>query len=378
VSGENKVVDDQVRLLREAGHDVARFSPAPTGLGGLELARTGARSIWNHSATQQVSRIVRDQEIEVVHVHNLFPELSPAVIRAARSEGASVVMTLHNYRLSCLPATLLREGEICELCVGGSLANGVRYHCYRDSFAASAALAAALTTHRVLRTFDSISLFIAPSSFVAAKHAEMGIDPDRIRVVPHFAWPSEVGAGPRNYFLYLGRLSKEKGVDVLLSAWRGSTSPLLVAGDGPDREELVSMAPPSVEFIGQVESGQVPSLLSGARALIVPSIWYETFGLVIAEAAAAGVPTIASSIGALAEVVAHEVSGLLIPPGDTLALRRAVDRLLDESERTRLSSGAVNRWRLRYSPEVTVSGLESVYREATARGTSRVFGGPPQ
>jgi glycosyltransferase involved in cell wall biosynthesis len=363
VSGENRVVDDEARLLVEGGHQVDVWDPAPANRRGLRLAGTAARAIWSTEATARVRALIRRTKAEIVHCHNLFPQLSPAVLRAAGDERPAVVMTLHNYRLLCLPATFIRDGRVCEDCLGRKPWPGVLHACYRDSTLGSAALAASLSLHDAFNTFDRVTKYLAVSEFVRRKYVEAGWPHDRIEVKSNFAWENPRREGPGRYFLYLGRLSPEKGIASLLSAWRSSSMPLLVVGDGPAAQALKLDAPPNVEFRPTVSPAEVPALIREARALMLPSVCYEAQPRVILEAYAAGVPVLASHIGALPEAVGHD-SGLLVPPGDAGAWADAAERLQDDRESERLGEGAWRRWRDRYSPERGLQNLEDAYRRA--------------
>jgi glycosyltransferase involved in cell wall biosynthesis len=365
VSGENRVVDDEARLLIESGHHVDVWDPAPANAHGLRLAGTGARAIWSTHAATRVRALIRRSKAEIVHCHNLFPQLSPAVLRAAGDERAAVVMTLHNYRLLCLPATFIRDGRICEDCLGRTPWPGVVHACYRGSKLGSAALATSLTLHTALHTFDRVTEYLAVSRFVRQKYVEAGWPQERIEVKSNFAWENSRREGPGRYFLYLGRLSPEKGIATLLSAWRRSSARLLVVGDGPAAQVLKADAPPNVEFRPTVSPAEVPPLIREARALLLPSVCYEAQPRVILEAYAAGVPVLASDLGALPEAVGPD-SGLLVPPGDAGAWADAVERLLDDRESERLGEGAWRRWRDRYSPERALQNLEDAYRRAAA------------
>jgi glycosyltransferase involved in cell wall biosynthesis len=330
--------------------------------------------VWSRRAAARVRQLLRERPIDVMHVHNLFPMLSPSVLQVAHAEGVNVVATLHNYRLLCLPATLLRDGRPCEDCVGRMPWPGVLHQCYRSSTSASAALAASLSLHRSLGTFERVALYLAVSEFVRAKHVQGGLSPTRIGVKPNFAWPTERRSGPGTHFLYLGRLSEEKGLRILLRAWRDVDATLVIAGDGPDRSRLQRLAPDHARFLGLVQPEQAKQLVRRARALILPSTCYEGAPRSIPEAYAAGVPVIATRFGGLPEFVDEETSGLLAPPADVGGLRNAAIRLLDDDESLRLGEGAHRLWLERLTPEQGLRALEDAYA-SVGNGSLRGAGG---
>jgi glycosyltransferase involved in cell wall biosynthesis len=364
-SGENRVVGDEVELLRRAGHDVSLFTPERLAGQRYGPRREGFAAIWSQAAVKAVRRLIQEQRAEVVHCHNLFPALSPAVLRAADDAGVALVATLHNYRLLCLPATFLLDGEVCERCLGKLPWRGVVHQCYRHSVLGSAALAVSLGLHRGLRTFDHVDLYLAVSDFVRAKHVEAGFAADRIVVKPNFAPRLARREGPGHYFLYAGRLAADKDVSGLLEAWRSvGEARLVVAGTGPDEDRLRARAPAGVDFRGLVPPAEVRALLADARALILPSLSYEGAPLSVVEAYAAGVPVLANAIGALPEVVEDGISGILVPPRDPAALAGAVRRLAADVESERLGEGAWGLWRSKYTPERALEALEAVYQQA--------------
>jgi glycosyltransferase involved in cell wall biosynthesis len=358
-SGENSVVRDEERLLAEAGHDVMTWAPTP----GPELSRTrlGSRALWSPAALRNVRSLIEGHRPQILHCHNLFPMLSPAVLRAARDRETRVVVTLHNYRMFCLPATCIREGEICELCLGRVPWRGVVYRCYRGSLAGSTAMAASLSLHRAIGSFDHVNLFLPVSRFVRDRHMQAGLTSARMIVKPNFCWPQPRRSGAGEYFLYVGRLAPEKDVRTLLEAWRSIRVPLILAGDGPDRKALEALAPEGVEFRGTVSPEEVTLLLKGARALLFPTRCNEGGPRSIIEAFAAGVPVIATSLGALPEMVEHGISGLLVPPGGTDAWVEAAEALMDPSTAVRLGGGALDRWARLNSPERGLEELERAY-----------------
>ncbi len=362
VSGENRVVEDQIALLSRSGHDVAAWTPAPSAIG---RATAAMRTVWSREATDHVRDLIVEHKPDVVHVHNLFPLLSPAVVRAVPPETA-VVMTLHNYRYACLPGTFLLDGRICEDCLGKVPWRGVVRSCYRGSKSASAVLASSYVLHKAIGSFDRIDRFLAVSDFMREKHIQAGIPADRIGVRRNFAEQAERRRGSGAYFLYIGRLAREKGLRFLCRAWTGLDAPLLVVGEGPDEAAIRAVAPPGVEFRGAVPGDQVPALLRQAKALVVPSFWYEGTPRSVLEAYAVGVPVLASRIGSLTEVVQEGRTGRLLPVGDVDAWQAAVTELLDEDTNHRMGDAAFDEWSLHYRPEHASERLVESYETAMA------------
>jgi glycosyltransferase involved in cell wall biosynthesis len=374
VSGENRVVEDETRVLREGGHEVTSWTPEPVPpdqQGMLALVRTSGEALWSRRASAQLRSLLDDRRPEVVHFHNLYPMLSPAVIRAADGLGVPVVMTLHNYRLFCLPATLERDGQVCERCVGHLPLQGVRFRCYRNSVAGSAVVATSLGLHRGLRSFERVRRFLPVSRFVQDKYVEAGFDGQRMRVKPNFAWEGPRRTGPGSFFLYAGRLSREKGVVELVSVWRSEFGRLLIVGTGPEGDRVRAAAASSdaggsVECMGAVSPESLRELIAHARAVVVPSVGLETSGRVIMEAYASGVPVVANRIGALPEAVEEGVSGVLVAPGDRAGWIEAVRGLGEDARSLHLGEGAATLWAQRYSPALGLRHLESAYAEAMA------------
>jgi glycosyltransferase involved in cell wall biosynthesis len=362
-SGENRVVEDEARLLSEGGHRVDLFAPGPGQPSGLGWLSAGLGAIWSRDSVAEVRRRIDRERPDIVHCHNLFPSLSPAVLRSI-DRRIPVVATLHNYRLICLPATFLRDGRVCEDCLGRSPWPGILHHCYQGSFAGSAALASSLVMHKTIGSFGRISLYVAISDFVRNKHVEGGLPRERIVVKPHFAWGTEPREGAGEYFLYLGRLSPEKGVSTLLKALQGVSTKLLIVGDGPDAARLRAMAPPEVEFKGTLSPDQVPGVLRGARAVLAPSVSHEGAGKVVLEAYAAGVPVVVSRAGGLPEVVHDGVTGLVLSPTDIPAWTEAIGRLLEDSESERMGKAGRALWAERYTPDQALLDIEACYQRA--------------
>lgn len=363
-SGENRSVEDEIRLLSEGGHSVESWTPKYERSRGA--IKTAIEAIWSKRAIEEVKKRTKAHNIEIVNIHNLYPCLSPTVIRS----GTPTVMTLRNWRLKCLAGTLLRNHQVCEECVGRLPWRGVVHRCYRGSRSQSLVLATSLTIHRLLKTFDKVDRFIAMNEFQRDRLVSAGLDPKRVCVRRNFAWPAVRRRGPGEYYVLLGRLSIEKGFDTIVESWR-SRWPLIVIGDGPERERLENIAQPGVKFCGVVRPNEVSEYLRKARAMLVPSRGFETGPRVVLEAFAAAVPVVVSDIGGIPELVNDGVSGLLSPPNDPGAWAAAVEQLEDDGESQRLGDGAYESWRENFSPEVALRSLEQIYREAIEHGESR-------
>jgi glycosyltransferase involved in cell wall biosynthesis len=366
-SGENRVVEDECRLLQEGDHDVRLWQPSPTEVRGLGLVRTSARAIWSRPAAQQVVDLVRKHRSDVVHIHNLTPALSPAVIRGVAAEGIPVLVTLHNYRYMCLPATFLRDDRICEDCLGHIPWRGVYHRCYRGSTLASGVMATAFTLHGKLGTFGKVAKFLAVSSFVKEKYIEAGFPPESIAIKSNFAWPAEVREGAGDYFLFAGRLSAEKGVETLIKAWDRSLGRLVIVGDGPQGSMLRASASDGVEFRGFVPGEQIPEILKAARALLLPSICYEAQPRTVLEAYAVGVPVLASDIGGISDLVSDGTTGFAVSPHDLEAWKHTMGRLNNDSLAINLGANALKVWEAQYSPKRALRNLEQAYETAAAR-----------
>ena len=363
-SGENRVVDDEAELLARAGHHVDVWSPSASELHHLPALRLAARSVWSTSAVREIKQRIAAQQIEIAHFHNVFPMLSPASIVASGSSRAATVVTLHNYRLMCLPATLLREGRSCEECVGRFPWRGVVHRCYRGSLAGSTVLASSLAVHRLRRTYGDVDLFLPVSRFVLEKHAEAGFTTDNMIVKSNFAWPSNLRRGPGEYFLFIGRLSPEKGIDRLIRVWPNVGLPLRVVGGGPLEPRLRQLASPNVEFLGAVTPDEVQGHLASARALIVPSPGSDASPRAVLEAYASGVPVLATDAGGLPELVEPDVSGYVLPRSNEDSWASLIAKLTDDAASLRLGAGALALWTRQFGPDKALVSLENAYTVA--------------
>lgn len=333
--GEDVVVAQETRLLERNGHKVRIYRRSNDELDDLSFSqRLGMirRIVSASDSKLAVRALLQDFKPDIVHVHNTFAMVSPSVYEACEEAGVPVVQTLHNYRLLCPNSTFYRKGGPCEECVTHSLLRSVRHGCYRDSRLMSGAIALMLQTHRSRQTWSkAIDGYIAISSFVRNKFVQAGFPADQISVKPNFV---DLDPGerfhPGDYALFLGRLSPEKGLLSLLQAWERlpAAVPLVIAGDGPMRHcleaEVSQKRLQGVRFAGRLKRDEAYDAIKKAAFLIVPSVWYEPFGLVIAEAFACGTPVLGAVTGAIPEMVEDHVTGLHFAPGNPDALAQKV------------------------------------------------------
>ncbi len=363
--GEDTVVESEIALLRSHGHEVGtwfRSNDDVAGMSSLSMART---TLWSDRTQQELGERIRSFRPDVIHAHNTFPLISPSLYWAAERAGVPVVQTLHNFRLMCLNALFLREGNVCEDCMGQIPWRGVARACYRGSHAASAALAGMLALHRGLGTYrNKVARYIALNEFCRRKFVEGGLPAARVVVKPNFVDFAAPEPAERAGLLFVGRLSAEKGVATLAAAMTQAPGVTLrVAGDGPDAGALEGLA--NVVRLGSQPGDVVRAEMGRAMALVVPSIWYENFPRTIVEAFACGLPVIASRIGALADIVTDGETGLLFEPGnprdlaDKLAWAQAHPQQMAEMGRR-----ARAQYEAEFSAEVNYRRLIEVYGEA--------------
>lgn len=384
--GEEECYEAEQRLLRAAGVEVDTYEDNNQRIEELGGLRTGLDTVWSRSAYRAIRARLRERHYDVVHVHNFFPLISPAVYYAARAEGSSVVQTLHNYRLSCPAAIFYREGRVCEDCLGKAVPwPAVLHRCYRGSLAGSAAVAAMLALHRLLGTWRrKVDLFIALNEFMRRKAIAGGLPAERIVVKPNFVGNDPgLGGGQGGFALFTARLNPEKGVAELLAAWRqlGHRIPLKIMGDGPLTEMVKQAAAttPGIEYIGRRPLAEFYELLGQASFFMFTSTWYEGFPRVINECYARGTPIIASAIGPIAEVVADGRTGLHFRPGDVDDLVAKVEWLLDHpAEHARLRAGARAEFELKYTAEGGLKQLLAAYERAIALRRPAPAGAEPE
>lgn len=370
--GEDAVVDAEAQLLRGAGQEVVQVQ-VRNPEGRVAAAGSLAFAPWNPISYRTITRLIDVHRPAIAHVHNTWFSLSPSAITALKRRNVAVVATIHNYRLSCANAHLSRDGSPCQLCVGSHAWHAVRYRCYRNSVVASAAAATTIQLNRRLGTWtDDVGLLLVPTEFVKARYVAAGMLADKIVVKPNHVpdpGPRRVPPSASRTVLYVGRVSTEKGAEVVLRAWDRAAAEgldLVIVGDGPQRGELERRYPGAV-FTGQLPAMEVSRLMLSARALVYPSQVYETFGRGIVEGLAASLPVVASNRGAPAEVVAPLGSSCLVPADDGDAWVEALVRIADDRFVDAAGLRGRAAYEASYTPAIGLDRLLEAYHQAILR-----------
>lgn len=377
--GEDVAFETDAELLQSAGHEVAcltfdnsEIEEQASLRGRLELLKT---TLWSTEACRRLDGEMRAFQPDVVHFHNTFPLVSPGAFHTARKANAGVVATLHNYRLVCANASLFRDGQVCEDCLHRpGPVQGILHRCYRQSYSQSAAVVGMLTFHRLRNTWlKDVHRLISPSAFLRSKLIEGGLPASLIAVRPNAVRDPGTVSRPASSegFVYVGRMARNKGVEVLLEAWRNNAElPVLrMAGGGELAEHVADWAEElgHVEFLGQMGHQGVIEEMAGAKALIFPSIWYENQPMTILEAFACGVPVIASRLGAMPELVIDGQTGLTFEAGNSTELAEKVRwAAANPREMARMGNTARRFYEAHASADASIASLVGIYEGALA------------
>jgi glycosyltransferase involved in cell wall biosynthesis len=374
-SGENDVVDTEVAALRELGHDVRSYQRASDEIDTLRVTERislPVRAIYSRSDVAAVRDLLTTHRPDVVHVHNLNPLISPAVIPVVHRARVPVVMSVHNHRLECANGLFFRDGAECRLCAGRRFSSpAVRHACYRDSRAQSLTMATTLAMHRA--NYLSVDRFIAPSPTIAGFLSGLGVPATRVTVKPNTVPdPGPPTVVPSGGFVFVGRLDASKGASLLVEAWlrqpEGELGRLTIVGDGPERAAIEQMVGDrrDVVMLGHLPTDGVADQMMAHAVTVVPSISTEAFGRVITQAMAHGRPVVATRVGSFAEIV-DDAGWVTEPTADALAgaLRQAAS-----SDLAAAGARARARYEAVYTPDVVHRALVDTYREVA--GSARL------
>jgi glycosyltransferase involved in cell wall biosynthesis len=377
-SGEDAVVDQESSALSTRGHDVVlyqRHSEEIATWSPLKRATLPARLLWSEQSRRSIADSLAHFAPDVVHIHNIFPLVTPSILYACRKAGIPVVATLHNYKLGCAAGTLFRDGHVCHDCLGGSSRPALTHGCYLGSAVTTVPVVLGTRLHRnAWQTMITAYIFISAAQRDVL--APVGLPVDRSFVKHNFVPtpPTHDQITTEPQVAYVGRLDEAKGAPFLMRAWdafraQHSRSPLrlIVVGGGDLAPAVANWATqhPSVTIAGHVTRQEVSRILAQSRAVVVPSQWEETFGMVAVEAMAAGTPAVASAHGAFPELITPGSDGALFPPTDVDAL---VDVFADIDDHPQRWDGygktARQTYRSRFSVDAGIARLLEIYRFA--------------
>lgn len=368
--GEDESTDAEYRLLQAHGHDVDLLEANNSSIGrGISKRKAASSAIWSSSWHNTVAKELRSKQYDILHVQNFFPLISPSVYYAARAASVPVVQAVRNYRLICPSANLFRNSTVCTDCVGTVLKlPGVRHRCYRGSIFGSATVAAMSALHRIGGTWHSkVATYLAISEYVRDALVADGFDGNAIFVKPNFVEAEGVSApfphSKRKHILYVGRLTQEKGVQSLVTAYRASglKVPLLLVGEGP----VSGGEAAGVQALGRRPLQEVYRLMQEAYCVVMPGLWPEPFGRVAIESFANGTPVIATKLGGVAEIVEHNRNGFLTNPGDARGLMQFMRDLVENQGLSQMFAlNALQKFQAKYSNNVNYEFLMRHYQAA--------------
>jgi len=368
--GEDNVVAAEENNLKENGIDVVSNYKYNSNINTLgEKVKTAFNLCYSSSAKADFSKSLKIEKPDVVHVHNFFPLFTPSIYDACIDNNIPVVQTIHNFRLICASALLYRKNSVCERCLSGSIYQSVLRRCYKNSYISSLALAHMISYHKKRNTWGKkVSKIIALTNFAKDKLIEGGIEKQNLMVKPNFVEDPHSGNFHDNFdnrqgLLFVGRMSDEKGVDILLKAVVKSDYKLTLLGGGPELNKLKqNYESEQIQFLGEVSSNEVGNYMSLSQALVVPSKWYEGFPMVILEAYSRGLPVISSNLGSLGDVIKDGKTGLHFNTNDDTDLKCKLDNLMQDKDLNRkLSLNARFEYEKYYSPLKNIKQQLDIY-----------------
>jgi len=393
--GSDRHVFELSRMLTERGHEIIPFAmedPAnePSRYSTLfvspvELSDPYRMPIWkrigvakrilsSHEAANKITILSDLAHPDIAHLHNIYHQLSPSILKPLVERGIGTVMTIHDYKLLCPALRFYTNGAVCEKCRPMHYSSCVAGRCVHGSRAASALCAVEMFVHDVTKAYTGrIDRFIAPSSFVAGKLLDRGLPPEQVTVIPNFVdnerWTPGDGDSDGDYIVFSGRLSHEKGVETLVRAMAGLPRiPLKIIGSGMleanARQLARDLGAANIEFTGFKSEKEVRRLVRDSRFICTPSEWYENAPMSVLEAFACGKPAVASRIGGIPEMVRHGQTGLLTEPGDPESLRESIERLWNDPVHAReMGTSARRLAETDYSPEAYYAKIIETYQQ---------------
>lgn len=374
--GEDTVVENEKKLLEENGHEVVLYTRHNDEIKSRNIfdkLMLPFETVFSFKTYKEIKKKIVKESIDIVHVHNTVPLISPSVYYAAKFCKVPVVQTIHNFRLLCPNGTFTRDNKICEDCIENGLKCSIKNKCYRNSTVQSFLLASSLAIHRFIGTYKKIDGYIALTEFNKNKLKEI-ISEEKIYVKPNFIKRKEYKKNNKeSYYLFLGRIDELKGINLLVQTWKEvDNCKLFIAGKGPLEDKIEADINKNniknIDLLGFKNRNEVMELIMGAKALIVPSQWYEGFPMTIVEAFSVGVPVIASDIGNLSTIIKDRENGLLFKYNDEYSLKEKILELNTNKELLKkISDGAKDSFDKNYNENINYEILINIYKNCSRR-----------
>lgn len=364
--GEDQVFINEKNLLIRNGHKVFTYERKNK----LELnslfskVKIFFQVHYNRSSKKQFHHFIKLNNPDLVHVHNFFPLITPSIYDACVEEGIPVIQTLHNFRLICPTSILMHNGKIYRKSIEKGAYSSIIDKVYKKSYLGTYAVSRMIEFHKNNGTWENkVDKFIALTTFSKSIYVEAGFPKKKISIKPNFFQKKvKLQKNKRSGALYVGRISPEKGIKTLISAWQGINYPLKIVGDGPLISEITSANNSSIKSIGALSQNKVMEEMSKASFLILPSLCYEGFPMVILESFANSLPVIASDHGSISEIITNNKNGLLFEPGDSIQLKKKVKWMFENPEACmKMGMNAKIEYDTKYTPDNNYNKLIQIY-----------------
>jgi glycosyltransferase involved in cell wall biosynthesis len=366
--GEDSVFYNELKLLKIYGIDIETYTVHNKNINSyLSKISVIIFTIFNSVAFFKFYIYLSKLKPDIVHIHNFFPLLSPSIFWACKLKKIPVVHTLHNFRIVCPTATLMLDGQITEKSINRNSWWAIKKRVYKNSLVGTAVLSGMIEFNKFIGTWNNaVTKLIALTDFAKQKYIEAGISESKLVVKPNFVDGSTPpDFNKENYGIFVGRLSEEKGIEHLLKAWKNIDYPLLVVGDGPQKDLLINNSNSNVIYKGKLDKSDVMELVSKAKFLVMASTWYEGLPMVLVEALSVGTPCIVPNLGGMASVIKDNICGLRYQPNDIDDMRKTVNQLIADQELAeRLAQGAYNEFMENYTPQKNYQQLIDIYQSA--------------
>jgi glycosyltransferase involved in cell wall biosynthesis len=386
-SGCERHYFDLAEMLAKNGHKVKHFSmlhpnnfnspDSPYFIDNIDFDNNNFLSplkfIYNWQAAGNLKKLLKQEKVDIAHLHNIAHQLTPAIIRVLKKNNIPVVMTLHDYKLFCPNYQLFTRGKYCEKCISGNYFNCTSNKCIKDSTLKSLlGSIEAYINNKIFKFYEGVDQFIAPSQFMADMAERSGVPKDKIKVLYNFTNINDNFSqnNPGEYLLYFGRLSSEKGVEILIEAMSFVDSKLKIAGDGPDLEKLKNLVKiknleNKVELVGQRNSQEIAGLVSNAKAVVIPSVWTENMPLSMLEAMAGGKVVLASDSGGMKEIINDGVNGYLFDSGNINDLALKINKVISNNGLKFIEDNAKKTIQEKCDPSRYLEKITNIYQSLT-------------